>query len=114
MSAVIAGVGPDAPTVTNDKGGKQSASPYRVDLLPPKALLAVAEVVAIGAKKYAKNNWKLISIDDHLSHAGQHLLAYLAGDESDDHMGHFACRALFALEMHREGHRPAADGTVMK
>lgn len=107
MSQIIDGVGTDAPIVENAQGGKQSASPYRVDLLPPKATLAVSAVLAIGAKKYAKNNWKLIPIDDHLNHALVHALAYLAGDTSDDHMGHFACRAMMALEMHLEGQRPA-------
>ncbi len=35
----IAGVGPDAPVVTNEAGGSQSSSPYRCDLLPAKAVL---------------------------------------------------------------------------
>lgn len=102
MAEVIGGLGVDAPVITNDKGGMQSASPYRIDLMPPKALFAVAEVLAIGARKYAKNNWKKIDIDDHLNHALAHAFAYLAGDTTDDHMGHFACRAMMALEMQLE------------
>ena len=37
--AVIPGVGPDAPPTVNERGGKQSYSPYRFDLLDAKAML---------------------------------------------------------------------------
>lgn len=99
LNAMIEGVGPDAPTVTNESGGSQSFVPYRCDLLPPKALLAVAEVLAEGAKKYGVDNWRKISCKDHLNHLLMHVYAHLAGDESDEHLTHAACRILFALEM---------------
>src|SRR5690625_3445203 len=35
---VVKGVGPDAPTVVNEKGGKQSQVLYRFDLLDPAAM----------------------------------------------------------------------------
>lgn len=95
---VVQGVGPDAPTVVNDKGGKQSASPFRCDLLPANATLAVAKVLAYGAAKYGDNNWRAIPLQDHLNHVLTHILAYLAGDESDDHLEHAACRMIMALE----------------
>lgn len=95
---VIAGVGPDAPTVTNDAGGKQSAVPYRCDLLPPRALLDVAAVLKGGADRYGDDNWRAIGRRDHLNHALTHVYAYLAGDRSDDHLSHAACRLLFAME----------------
>lgn len=103
--SIVPGVGPDAPTTTNESGGKQSAVPYRMDLMPPKATLEVSKVLAEGAKKYAKNNWKLIPVEDHLNHAIVHAYAYLAGDASDEHLAHFACRALMALEMQLEARR---------
>lgn len=98
-STIIPGVGPDAPTVTNEAGGKQSASLYRCDLLPPKATLAVAKVLAYGAQKYGDNNWKKIGVADHLNHAITHIFAELAGDGTDDHLEHAACRIVMALEM---------------
>jgi hypothetical protein len=95
----VAGVGPDAKVVTNAKGAKQSATLYRVDLTPPLAALAVAGVLAHGAEKYGEWNWLGIPAEDHLNHAMIHAFAYLAGDGQDDHLEHFACRALMALEI---------------
>ena len=102
-SGMIAGVDPDAPTVVNASGGKQSRSLYRCDLLPAKATLAVASVLEYGVRKYTLNNWRLIPTRDHINHALVHLFAFLAGDTSDDHLGHAACRALMALELHLDG-----------
>lgn len=99
----IAGVGKDAPTVTNATGGKQSHSPYRADLLPPHALLAVAEVLKHGADKYGANNWQAITVAENLNHALVHLLAIQAGDTSDEHLEHAATRILFALDQARSG-----------
>lgn len=96
--AVVPGVGPDAPTVTNAAGAKQSAVAYRVDLLPPRAILAVAAVLHAGATKYGTDNWRGIPIADHLNHAMTHVFAWLAGDRSDDHLSHAACRLLMAME----------------
>lgn len=95
----VSGVGPDAPTTVNERGGKQSASLYRCDLLPPLASLEVSKVLKHGADKYGPNNWHKISLDEHLNHMLVHVLAYLAGDGQDDHLGHMACRALMALEI---------------
>jgi hypothetical protein len=97
-NVVIEGVGPDAPLVENAAGGKQSASPYRCDLLPAKAVLEVAKVFAYGATRYAPNNWRKIGRQDHINKSLTHLLSYLAGDRSDDHLGHAACRVLMAIE----------------
>jgi hypothetical protein len=99
----VSGVGPDAPTKTNATGGRQSDSPYRSDLLPPHALLAVARVLKHGADKYGENNWHLIPVREHIDHALTHILAYLAGDASDDHIEHAACRILFAADQQASG-----------
>ena len=108
---IVEGVGPDAPTVTNEHGGKQSGSPYRSDLLPPLALLAVAKVLKGGADKYGANNWHKIEVVDHINHAMTHLLALQAGDGSDDHLEHAATRILFALDSHLAG-RPKKGGVA--
>jgi hypothetical protein len=97
-SSTVAGVGPDAETTTNDAGGKQSKSLYRLDLLPAKATLAVGAVLDAGERKYGADNWHKIPLSDHLNHLLIHVYAYLAGDRSDDHLGHMACRAMMALE----------------
>lgn len=96
---VVSGVGPDAPVAVNGQGGKQSATQHRMDLLPARATLAVAEVLKYGAEKYAPNNWRNIPLDDHINHMLIHAFAHLAGDTQDDHLAHMGCRALMALEM---------------
>lgn len=101
----IAGVGPDAAIATNERGGKQSATPYGFTLIDGKAMFKLAEVLAYGAKRYARDNWRLISSEDHLNHALQHAFAYMAGDRQDDHAGHFLCRAMMwvaCLEAEKE------------
>jgi Domain of unknown function (DUF5664) len=99
---MIKNVGPEAAVVTNELGAKQSATIHRADLLPARAVLSVAEVLEQGAKKYGDNNWRGIPTNDHINHALIHIFAYLAGDRQDDHLGHFACRALMALEKELE------------
>src|ERR1043165_5051049 len=76
----VEGVGPDAQLTVNAKGGKQSDSPYRSDLLPPQALLAVARVLKRGADKYGDDNWRKIERQDHINHALTHILSFQAGD----------------------------------
>jgi hypothetical protein len=96
----IKGLSKDEPVIENDKGGKQSDSPYRFDLLDPTAMFKLAEVLAIGLKRYPDpDNWKKIPANEHLNHAMQHLMAYLDGDTQDDHIGHFFCRAMFFTSM---------------
>jgi hypothetical protein len=98
-AAVVLGVGKDAPTVTNAVGAKQSATIHRADLFPPLAFLGVSKVLAEGAEKHGEKNWRGIPVDDHLNHALIHIMAMMAGDEQDDHMGHAACRMMMAYEM---------------
>ena len=99
MLKIVEGVWPDAATVTNANRAKQSAIPYRMDLLPARATLAAANVLHHGAEKYGANNWRGIPVEDHLNHALSHAYAHLAGDTQDDHLEHFACRAMMALEI---------------
>ena len=40
--------------------------------------------------------------EEHVNHAVQHLFAYLAGGESDDHLDHAILRAMFAYEVDHE------------
>lgn len=103
VSPIVPGVSPDQPVVYNEKGGGQSKSPYRMDLVDPKSILEIASVLKEGAEKYGDDNWKLISAQDHLNHLLVHVYAHLAGDESDKHLAHAACRAIFALGVELEG-----------
>ena len=102
-SPVVAGVGADAPMVENERGGKHSLVPYRCDLLPPLAVLEIAAVLHRGASSHGEENWRKVSVRDHLNHAMTHVLAHFAGDASDGHLSHAACRLLFALELQTKG-----------
>jgi len=92
----IPGVGPDAPPYTNERGGKQSATPYRFDLIDARAMFRLAEITGYGASKYGADNWRKLDIEDNINHAIQHLYAWLAGDRQDDHLAHAFCRCMFA------------------
>jgi len=100
---MIPGVGKDAPTVMNERGGKQSKLPYRFDLVDSRAMFALAKVLHEGAEKYGDENWRKIPIRDHLNHLLAHVFAYMAGDESDDHLEHAFCRAMMAVALKLEG-----------
>lgn len=99
---MIPGLGKDAPTITNEHGGKQSLLPYRFDLMDPHALFALAKVLHMGAEKYGEDNWRNITVREHLNHLLAHVFAYMAGDESDDHLEHAFCRAMMAVALHLE------------
>jgi len=99
IESVIDGVGSEAPLITNEKGGVSSESPYRMDLLPMLSLLEVAKVLKHGCEKYGKDNWKKLSVEDHINHALVHIAAHTVGDIQDKHLVNAACRMLFALEV---------------
>jgi hypothetical protein len=85
----------------NERGGKQSKLDVRYDLLSPTAIKALAQVLAYGAEKYDPWNWTKIDTKDHVNHAMNHIIEYLAGNE-DEHfpqLYHALCRMMFAVHM---------------
>lgn len=109
----VDGVGLDAVTVTNEAGGRQSAVLYRFDLLDPAAMFAITKVLAEGAVKYGESNWRNIEARDHLNHMLVHAYAWLAGDETDEHLSHVFCRAMMAMAMELESEARGVDDHFM-
>ena len=95
----IAGIGRDVPVEVNAQGGSQSTTPYAFDLIDPLAMFELARVHAQGDAKYGRFNWRKIEARSHVNHALQHLYAWLADDEGDDHLAHAATRCMMALAM---------------
>ncbi len=94
---------PDAPTITNEKGGSQSLIEVRFDLIDGPALFEMAKVLHVGAVKYGENNWRKIDVPSHLNHLIMHSYAYLAGDKTDEHLSHIMCRSMFAQGVALQG-----------
>jgi hypothetical protein len=54
--------------------------------------------MAEGAEKYGEWNWqKGFPVNDILNHALAHIFNHLAGDRSEDHLGHAAANLLMAI-----------------
>lgn len=85
---------PDAPT---NEAGNQSELEHRFDLVDGPAMYEMTHVLYKGAKKYGEDNWRSISIEDHLNHLISHAYAYLAGNRDDNHLANIMCRAMFAM-----------------
>lgn len=102
VKIIVEGVGKDSPTITNEKGGKQSKVLYRYDLLDPISMFEMTKVLTEGAEKYGEDNWRNITVREHLNHLIIHAYAYLAGDNSDEHLSHIMCRAMFAQGVEKQ------------
>jgi hypothetical protein len=77
----------------------------RFDLMSPFALRRLAAIYEKGAVKYAPRNWEAgIPVSRCLDSALRHLIQYLAGENTEDHLAQAAWN-LFAA-MHFEEVRP--------
>jgi len=101
--------------VRNERtGGEKGSKPERMDLVPPRPLLAVSRVYSFGATKYADWNWAK-GYAWSLSYAAcmRHLLAFWNGEDNDPESGepHLAHAAfhLFTLLQFMQDHRDLDD-----
>lgn len=92
-NTIAKAVDPNAP---RDPDKPMSDLQHRFDLVDAPALFEMTGVLYTGAKKYGEDNWRQISVEDHLNHLIAHAYAYLSGDRTDDHLSNIMCRATFA------------------
>lgn len=106
--------------ITNTKGGKQSKIYRAYHLIDPWALECLAAIHHRGAIKYATDNWRNISTEDHLNHAMHHMVQALKTFtmkrlsrpyllDREDHLAHALCRLTFAIAMEVDIHGPHTE-----
>lgn len=82
----------------------------RPDLISPYAHLREGEWLQLGAEKYSERNWEQgIPVSRCLASLFRHLLAYMTGDTSEDHLAAIRTNAGFMLhyeEMVKRGLLP--------
>jgi len=98
----------DAPVVVtqqkSEPGTKFDFGKPRMELLPQKALLEIAQVLTFGSRKYEAWNWaKGMSWTRLIGATLRHIAAWSTGETKDpetglNHLSHAACDLLFLLE----------------
>ena len=90
-------------------GLKYDHGKLRYDLVPPTALMNVAEVLTFGANKYSDNNWKTVQPFEsrYIAAAIRHIEAYRQGEIFDDesglpHLAHASTCLMFLLQGNEE------------
>lgn len=89
------------------EGKKFDAGKPATHLLPPKALMCVAEVLGYGAVKYGEHNWRCVpdARKRYIAAALRHLLTDMTNEQPLDpesglpHIAHAITSLLFVLEM---------------
>ena len=92
--------------VENANGGKQTRIHGAYNLLPFASIEEAAKVLEKGAMKYGVDNWKLITVGEHLNHAYKHIalaaeLSHTKGDVVSDlliQLSHALVRTMFAID----------------
>ena len=89
-------------------GASSSEEQPRFDLIPYTALEAEAARMAAGARVHGEHNWQRGAEDeafirDRRNHLAAHVLKYLSGDRSDDHLAAVRCNAAMLIWL--EGRR---------
>lgn len=91
------------------EGRKDDQSKPRMDLIPPEALLALGNVLGMGAAKYGGRNWEQ-GMAWGRPHAAlmRHLLAWWSGEDTDpesglSHLHHVLTNAAFLVAYEARG-----------
>ena len=80
-------------------GGKRERLKARYDLIPACGMSRVAQAMGRGAERYGEENWHGLTVSNCLNHAIRHIFMHIAGDKSEDHLGHAAANLLMACDL---------------
>nr|DAF73372.1 MAG TPA: hypothetical protein [Caudoviricetes sp.] len=89
----------------------------RVDLIDPRFLLELGEVLGFGAEKYGENNWQAVEPKRYKAAALRHMCQYCAGEKVDkesgkSHLVHAACNLMFLYWSDNNEVRSESDGSL--
>lgn len=90
----------------------ESFRPFRFDLIDPKALLALANVMHEGSITHDEGSWRKLSVETHLGRAMGHVQWWLMGDRSIKHLWHALTRLMMAVAIDKETKLPNPDGEI--
>lgn len=88
---------------------KGDAGKPRIGLIPPEAVLEVAEVLTHGANKYGASNWAQgAEWSRYFDAAQRHLWAWQSGEDKDQdsslsHLAHAVCSLCFLIAYQQRG-----------
>jgi hypothetical protein len=85
-------------------GVKHDHGKLRLDLLPPEAIRAMAQVLTMGADKYGPNQWRGVEMHRYEAAMLRHWLAWKEGEALDresglSHLAHLLCNAAFLVAL---------------
>lgn len=106
----------------NKAGVKFDAGKLRLDLIPPEGVTAVADILGVGAAKYAARNWEQgMDWSRPYGAALRHLFAWWSGEDRDkdtgrSHLWHCACNLFFliAYEARKVGNDDRPTSTTVR
>ena len=90
-----------------EEGRKHDSGKLRLDLIPPEAIDALAEVLTPGAARYGARNWeKGLTWGRCFAAMMRHAWAWWRGEDKDpdsglSHMAHVLCNAAFLVTFER-------------
>ena len=92
--------------MTEQKGFKHDHGKLRYDLITPRMLEAIAQVLTYGAEKYEANSWQKVEngLQRYEAALFRHLQSFRKGEMLDSesglpHMAHATTNALFLMEL---------------
>ena len=97
------------PEAKFENGASRSHHAPHYELVPKSAVDRLVKRLELGAGIHGPHNWKgggQQFIEQTRRHLTEHLLSYLEGDTSDDHLGAILCNAAFLAHFEANPPKP--------